>query len=110
MNEIAAVIKIMDNRAKFGTSAKTGKDWSMSRVELNNGESCFIFNPVEIGDAVEKVKNGEFENWQKHRVDPKHDEIVKKLDEIIKLLTNDTKVEKVSQEYDGPIGPPEGYD
>lgn len=104
-NNIAAVIKILDPEAKRGISQKTGKAWSMARVELSNGEGVFIFNPVEVGDAVEKIKNGEFENWQKKRIDPKHDEIVGKLDQILKILTNDTVVEPVDDQFAG-LEPP----
>lgn len=86
--EESSVIRVLDERAKYGKSAKTGKDWSMSRVELQNGESVFIFNPIDIGDQVEAVQDGEYKNWRKKRADPKHDEIMKALREIYKLLTD----------------------
>lgn len=85
----ATVTEILDDRAKFGTSAKTNKEWSMSRVGLNNGESTFIFNPIEIGDVVTLVVNGEYKNWQKKKVDPKHEEIMKALREIYKAITGE---------------------
>lgn len=108
MSDVVAVIKIMDTRAKYGKSQKTGKDWSMSYVELNNGESAYIFNPIEIGDVVESVQNGEFKNWQKQKApDPKHKELLDRLDRIIKILTNDTVV--VPEDDIAGLEPPEGY-
>jgi hypothetical protein len=78
----STVTEILDDSAKSGVSAKTGKAWSMSRVGLANGESVFIFNPIELGQVVEAVKDGEYTNWRPKRVDPKHDEIMKALRQI----------------------------
>ena len=83
----ATVTQIVDANAKSGTSAKTNKPWSMSRVGLSNGESVFIFNPIEVGDVVEAVQNGDYTNWQKKKVDPKHEEIMKALRAIYKAVT-----------------------
>jgi hypothetical protein len=85
--EIVSVIQILDDRAKHGVSSKTGKEWSMSRVGLSNSESAFIFNPIEIGDVVELKINGEYKNWEKKKVDPKHEEIMKALRELYKAVT-----------------------
>lgn len=83
----SSVIQIVDENAKSGVSAKSGKPWSMSRVGLKNGESVFIFNPIEVGDVVEAVQNGDYTNWQKKKVDPKHDEIMKALRAIYAAVT-----------------------
>ena len=85
--EDATVIQIVDDNAKSGVSAKTNKPWSMSRVGLSNGESTFIFNPIEIGQVVEAVKDGEYINWRPKKPDPKHDEIMGALREIYKAIT-----------------------
>lgn len=90
--EDSTVTQILDDNAKSGTSAKTNKPWSMSRVGLANGESTFIFNPIEIGDVVEATKNGEYINWAKKKVDPKHDELMKALRANYKLLTEVAKL------------------
>lgn len=89
----STVTEILDDNAKHGVSSKTGKPWSMARVGLQNGESTFIFNPIDIGDIVVEVQNGEFKNWQKKKSDPKHDEIIKLLKEILKAVkgSEDTK-------------------
>ena len=86
MNEKeSTVTEILDDNAKYGTS-KQGKPWSMSRVGLENGESAFIFNPIAVGDTVVEVQNGEFKNWNKKKADPKHDEIIKLLKQILKAV------------------------
>ena len=84
MNEQATVTQILDEFAKHGHSDKTGKDWSMSRVGLSNGESVFIFNPIAVGDTVEAKQNGDYKNWakvtaQKAEDNAKHDELMKAL-------------------------------
>lgn len=84
--DIVHVTEVLDDRAKVGKT-KTGKDYSMSRVGLSNGESAFIFNPIEIGDVVEEQINGEYKNWAKKKLDPKHEEIMKALREIYKAIT-----------------------
>ena len=78
----ATVTEIVDDNAKHGYSEKTKKDWSMSRVGLNNGDSVFIFNPIDIGDVVTEVETNGYKNWMKKKVDPKHDEIMHALKEI----------------------------
>lgn len=90
----SSVIRILDDNAKHGVSAKTGKGWSMSRVELQNGESVFMFNPIEIGQVVEAVKDGDFTNWRAKRPDPKHDEIMKALRAIYAAVTTGTVPEE----------------
>lgn len=85
--EAVFVNQILDDRAKHGYSEKTKKEWSMSRVGLSNGESAFIFNPIEVGDIVEEQINGEYKNWAKKKTDPKHEEIMKALREIYKAIT-----------------------
>ena len=82
------VNEILDDRAKVGKT-KAGKDYSMSRVGLSNGESAFIFNPIEIGDVVELTINGEYKNWAKKKTDAKHEEIMKALREIYKAITGE---------------------
>lgn len=84
--DIVHVTEVLDDRAKVGKT-KTGKDYTMSRVGLSNGESTFIFNPIEIGDVVEEQINGEYKNWAKKKLDPKHEEIMKALREIYKAIT-----------------------
>ena len=110
MNEQVTVTQILDDFAKHGHSDKTGKDWSMSRVGLSNGESVFIFNPIAVGDAVEAKENNGYKNWAK--VNPKaqaenakHDEVVARLDRVERLLKaiyvgmgmNTTQTPKASQ-------------
>lgn len=85
--EAVYVTQILDDKAKHGYSEKTKKEWSMSRVGLSNGESAFIFNPIEVGDVVEEQINGEYKNWAKKKLDPKHEEIMKALREIYKAIT-----------------------
>lgn len=80
------VVRILEEFANHGISKKTGKDWSQARVELSNGESVFMFNPVKEGDRVNEVQNGEYKNWIVAKPDPKHDEVMKALREIYKLL------------------------
>ena len=82
----AIVTEILDDNAKSGMG-KNGKPWSMSRVGLNNGESVFIFNPIDIGQVVESHQDGEYINWKPKKADPKHDEIMKALREIYKAIT-----------------------
>lgn len=71
----SSVLDIIDNNAKHGTSSKTGKDWSMSKVKLQNQEVVYIFNPIDIGDVVESVQNGEYLNWQKVKPEKSPSEI-----------------------------------
>lgn len=80
------VIDVVEERAKFGTSPKTGKGWSMSRVRLANEELVFTFNPVDIGDVLVKEEKDGYTNWVKKRTDPKHEEIMKALRELYKLV------------------------
>lgn len=70
------VTEIIEEVAKHGISAKTGKDWSMAKVKLSTGQEAWIFNPIAVGDKVTSVKNGDYENWTKVKPDPKHDEIM----------------------------------
>lgn len=86
MDKESSVLRVLDDNAKNGVG-KTGKPWSMSRVELKNGESVFIFNPIDIGDVVVEVQNGEYRNWQKKKLDPKHDEIINLLNKILDAVT-----------------------
>lgn len=79
------VTEVIDANAKNGTT-KQGKPWSMSSVKLNSGETVFTFNPVSLGDVLVKQINGEYTNWVKKKVDPKHDEIMKGLRELYKLV------------------------
>ena len=60
----AKVKNILDPEAQSGMG-KNGKPWSMAQVELDNGKSIKIFNPIEVGDLVESYKNGEYWNWRK---------------------------------------------
>lgn len=60
----AKVKNIIDPEAQGGMG-KNGKPWSMAQVELDNGKSIKIFNPIEVGDLVESYKNGEYWNWRK---------------------------------------------
>lgn len=62
----SSVIRILDVNAKQGIG-KTGKPWSMSKVQLQTGEQVYIFNPIGIGDVVESVQNGEYINWNRKR-------------------------------------------
>lgn len=109
MIEESIVNKVLDANAKSGYSEKTKKDWSMSRVELKNGETAFIFNPIEVGDVVEAVQNGEYKNWQKKKVDPKHDEIMKLLREIHSAVTQSPIKSQENKpewdEYNDPLPP-----
>jgi len=73
------VTEIVEAHAKSGYSEKTKKDWSMARVGLSNGESCFMFNPVSLGDVVEQKEINGYQNWVKVKVDPRHEEIMKGL-------------------------------
>lgn len=82
----AKVIEVLDISAKSGVG-KNGKAWSMARVGLDNKESAFIFNPIAVGDTVVAIKNGEYINWQKKRVNPEHEEIMKALRAIYKAVT-----------------------
>lgn len=85
--ETATVTEILDANAKSG-QRKDGKGtWSMSRVGLSNGESTFIFNPVELGNEVEAYEKDGFKNWRVKKPDPKHDEIMKALRAIYKAIT-----------------------
>ena len=84
MNEFE-VVRVLEEVAKHGIS-KTGKDWSMARVELSNGEGVYVFNPITAGDKVVAEQNGEFTNYKLVKPDPKHDEIMKALREIYKAL------------------------
>lgn len=86
MDKEASVINIIEPNAKSGVG-KNNKPWSMARVELSNKESVFVFNPVEIGDVLVAVQNGEYINWQKKKADPKHDEIMGALRAIYKAVT-----------------------
>lgn len=79
----ATVSEILEEVAKHGVSAKTGKDWSMARVSLSNGDSTFIFNPIKVGDKVREVQNGEFKNWQIIKSNPQHEEITTLLNKIL---------------------------
>lgn len=90
--ETATVIEIIDPKAKFGTSQKTGKAWSMSRVSLSNGESTFMFNPIELGQVVESVQDGEYKNWRVKKPNPQHDEIMAALRKIYAAITGDAEV------------------
>jgi hypothetical protein len=45
----------------------------MSRVELDNGEGVFVFNPIAVGDVVEAKENNGYKNWAKKRVDPRNE-------------------------------------
>lgn len=83
----ATVKQILEGEAKSGVSQKTGKPWSQARVELSNGESVFIFNPIAVGDTVVAKQNGEYLNWGKKQVDAKHEEIMKALRAIYKAVT-----------------------
>jgi hypothetical protein len=80
------VKEIIEEVAKHGVSAKTGKDWSTAKVELSTGESAYIFNPVKAGDKVHEVQNGEYKNWVVVKPDPKHDEIMTALRKIYELI------------------------
>jgi hypothetical protein len=85
------VTEVLEEVAKHGVSAKTGKEWSQARVGLSNGESVFIFNPIKVGDEVKEVQNGEYRNWVVVKPDPKHDEVMKALREIYSLLKEGPK-------------------
>lgn len=86
----ATVTEILDDSAKSGMG-KNGKPWSMSRVGLSNGESVFIFNPIDIGQVVESVQDGEYINWKPKKADPKHDEIMAALRKIYQAITGEVE-------------------
>lgn len=86
MSEEFEIVRVLEEVAKHGVSAKTNKEWSMARVELSNGEGVFIFNPIQVGDKVKSVQNGDFTNYQLIKADPKHDEIMSALKDIQKML------------------------
>lgn len=91
---IQTVKLIIDAEAKGGTG-KNGKPWSMAHVELDNGKTINIFNPIAIGDKVESYKNGEYWNWRKVKDEAQtsSDSAVDatKLDHILKAV-NDNRV------------------
>ena len=57
------VNRIIDSNVKSGDT-KSGDTWSMSLVELNDGQLVRIFNPVEVGDTVYSEVNGKYTNWK----------------------------------------------
>lgn len=91
MNEKSRVREIIDAEAKSGVSAKTNKPWSQAKVELENGEQVWIFNPIEVSQEVESYtteRDGtSYTNWRLVRVDPKHDEIMTALRKIYGAIT-----------------------
>jgi hypothetical protein len=87
----------------FGSN---NKPWSMAHVQLNTGETAYIFNPIAIGDPVMKQKTTgkdgkEYENWVRKRID-KNDEIANRLDSIDKRLSR-IEAALVSNVVDGNI-------
>ena len=87
----AIVTEILDDNAKSGIG-KNGKPWSMSRVGLSNGESIFIFNPIELGQVVESHQDGAYTNWKPKKEDPKHEEIMNALRKIYTAITGEVEV------------------
>ena len=61
------------------------------KVELENGDQVWIFNPIAVGQEVESYtteRDGtSYTNWRLVRVDPKHDEIMTALRKIYGAIT-----------------------
>ncbi len=86
-DEVLSVTEIVAEDFKRGHSEKTGKDWSLSKYKASNGVEFSCFDKLEIGDVVHLEKNGDYWNGRKPtQADAKHDEIMKALREIYKLL------------------------
>ena len=59
---IQEVVEIIDPAIKTGVG-KLG-EWSQAKVKLKNGETAYIFQPIEVGDMVEAFQNGAYTNWK----------------------------------------------
>lgn len=59
---IQEVAEILDPSVKTGVG-KLG-EWTQAKVKLKNGETAYIFQPIEVGDMVEAFQNGEYTNWK----------------------------------------------
>lgn len=52
------VTRIINDRIKESAS------WSMSLVELDDGQQVRIFNPISVGDEVESYVKDGYTNWK----------------------------------------------
>jgi len=83
------VKEILELRFKTGVSSKTGKEWAIHRILTNSGKTCNTFDDVEPGDTVKLTYNDEYKSWnatKPRKADNQHDEIMKALRELYKLL------------------------
>ena len=86
----ATVKTIIEREAKSGIGSN-GKPWSKAHVELDNGKTINIFNPINEGDVVESFKNGNYWNWRKVTSQSSQSSAVPtidstKLDQILKAI------------------------
>lgn len=59
---LARIRNVID--ATFRTGEKNGKSWSIAKVELDNGKTTNIFNPIAVGDTVESFEKDGYTNWR----------------------------------------------
>lgn len=59
---IQEVVEILDPSVKTGVGQKG--EWTQAKVKLKNGETAYIFQPIEVGDMVEAFQNGQYTNWK----------------------------------------------
>jgi hypothetical protein len=52
----------------INSEVNKGATWSMSSVELSDGQIVKIFNPVMVGDEVESYQKDNYTNWRIKKV------------------------------------------
>lgn len=94
---------IIDPNYKSGTNTK-GQTWTIKKIALESGKNATTFDEVQPGDEVKVVYDDKYDQYKasKPRVtDVQHEEIMKALKEIYKLIKNNaTKGDKESSEDD----------
>ncbi len=93
--ETISVIAALEENFKSGVSAKTGKEWSLSKYKASNGIDFSSFDKLEIGDVIRLEKNGEYWNGAKPRKqDNQHDEIMDAIRRVYgKLIEMENKLD-----------------
>lgn len=97
---MSVITKILDPAYKSGVSAKSGKPWTLMKIEVDNKIQATCFAPAAEGDEVELKYNDQFKNYSAEKVTQKTRDnaqiqaeftaIHEKLDRIISLVDNTT--------------------
>lgn len=62
---LGKVEKTLNKQWKTGHSDKTGKDWVMQQIQLEDGRTATGFDDVADGEEVELSQRGEYWNYKK---------------------------------------------